>query len=321
MEEKEKMKSFKQYIDEGWRDWLPKIHNPFKRNSPEGSYRDKANKAVTNQRAQWTKRQGKLPPISGEIKAKSGAPSQTAKAVGPPSTEIRAKSGAPTQTAKAAGSPPLLKPRPSTTLKNKRGGAANNVDLTKDVPKVATGKGQVTTAKPSKPLYNNLKDVKPRPIKPTGPPDKLTAAPNASVGTAKQPDSKPLVGLSTAKAETPPPSSLPAQPNIINKGAADTKTKAAPTQKAAPAPAKKPAIATAAGPSNALARPRAPVARPAPKRSFGYGRSGAGHAPTRTASKGMNAGQITNRALGGVFEEKESFESFVRNKFLKENNE
>ena len=48
---------------------------------------------------------------------------------------------------------------------------------------------------------------------------------------------------------------------------------------------------------------------------------------TRTASKGLSAGAITNRALGGVYEEKlpeavkESFESFIRNKFLKENHE
>lgn len=101
-------------------------------------------------------------------------------------------------------------------------------------------------------------------------------------------------------------------------------------------------VATPAGPSTALKAAPAPTpvtkaaSRPPavrargvsrPKPSSGGGRWGFHGTATRTAPKNLSAGQTTNRALGGVWEEKipevvkESFESFIRNTFLKENNE
>jgi len=92
---------------------------------------------------------------------------------------------------------------------------------------------------------------------------------------------------------------------------------AAPAAPAAPKVAARPSSRSSATRARGVRRPSAPS-----KSSWGFHGTATG-----TASRGMSAGSITNRALGGVYEEKvpevvkESFESFIRNTFLKENHD
>lgn len=250
------------------------------------------------------------------------------------------------------GGPPL--PASKAAISQvKRGGAPNNVDLTKNVPKVAMGKGEVKTAR----------NVPPPPAKKSVAPSSTVKASLGPTSTVKATDAgpplptkAPAVGTAApdkiARGQVPPPMRNPSPAYRIKRNqalghGAQTSTPAVAGGANVPAPVRNPKATATSGlvspanaatasptskaptPSTSKAASRAPVVRQrgvkrsrpstkSRKSSWGFGGSG---------SRATTSGQMINRSLGGVFEEnvpsvvKESFESFIRNTFLKENHE
>lgn len=230
----------------------------------------------------------------------------------------QAKEVKPAAQASVAASPtPATSPKPSVNAGVKDASKFWSQTAGKpqfDKSKEVKGPGSVVQAQPSTKLstpngsttYNN----------PGFTGAKSTARPSSTLNRAN-----PQVGASAPKSGLIGTPSGPA--NVAKTSGPPLPTIKPQAPVPTPAPAA-PAPKSVARPSTSsrATRQRGVRRTSAPKRSWGFHGTATG-----TASRGMSAGSITNRALGGVYEEKvpevvkESFESFIRNKFLKENNE
>lgn len=188
----------------------------------------------------------------------------------------------------------------------------------------------------SKPQYDKSKEVKgpgstvqAHPSTKLSTPDGSTTYNNPGFTGANQTPARPSTTLNRANPQvgaSAPKSGLigtPSGPANITKSSGPPlptikpQAPATPAAPAAPKVAARPSSRSSATRARGVRRPSAPS-----KSSWGFHGTATG-----TASRGMSAGSITNRALGGVYEEKvpevvkESFESFIRNTFLKENHD
>jgi hypothetical protein len=254
---------------------------------------------------------------SSNIAVKSGKPTTTAQQVAATELASKRKEARSGVSARAVNKPPpeVKSVSPSSTVKASLGPSSTIKarDAGSPGPPLPTKAPAVPTKAPSKMARGQV----PPPMRNPSPAYRIKR--NVELGNGPQTSTPAVAGGAKVPSPVRNPRAPSASSSLVSPANAATAspTSSSPTPRA-PAPSSNARATRQRGVQRA--RPRSSSRRSSRKSSWGFGGSG---------SRATTSGQMVNRSLGGVFEEqeqvpkvvKESFESFIRNKFLKENHE